>query len=1331
MKKTVFVTLLLITTLIHAAEGYPYQIKQLTMRDNLAHYSVLSLYQDPRGMVWMGTRNGVSIYDGNQLHLYRHEQGNPSSLPSNYVRQITGDGKQTIYLLTLREVCQFDLRTEQFSTLSTERFEAICYHKQLYLGVGNKVYTYRNGQMERLLVLPEADSKVFSLTAADGTLWIGTEEHGLYLWKEREESLSHPIAAGKVSTIYQQRNGSWWFGTWDEGLYRLKEGQLTNYRHRPGDETSLCSNLIRCLCEDKEGTLWIGSFGGLSCFDETTGQFLNHMTYDETEGSVGSLLCDRQGTLWVGSYFGGVQYFHPQLNIYHTVPIARQGSKGINYPVVGSMTEDDEGNLWICTDGSGLNCLNRRTGEITRYLASDKPGTLSHNNVKCLYYDRQRQALWIGTHLGGLNRLDLRSRRFQRYTIQTDGKPKDLANIICDILPQGDDLLLATHDGVYRFQIEKAHFVPLFKERETWQQINLALDLEWDNKGQLWIAGAERGAYCYNFAKEKMTLYEHRPDDPNSLSSNGINLICCDRQGQLWFCTAETGIDRYLPESDRFINYNEEKNGLLSDCVYGACTLSDSTMLVITDRGYAWLDRTNNHFNNVDVRGGFPLSAINLKALYQAADEEIYIGGIDGMISFHPNELNHERSSGQLFPYKLLVNDQEVKVGDPSGILHDALNHTQKIRLKAGQNRLSISYALTDYLPIYQPHILYKLHKFQEKWTPMGRDRMVTFTNLNPGTYLLEAQIEGNESLHSHLLIEVMPPLYKTWWAWTLYLLLGCSAAFYLFRSWQNRIRLKAELKYERKHLQDVEALNQHKLRFFTNISHEFRTPLTLIIGQMEMLLQLRNFEPSIYNRILAIYKSGLQLQELIGELLDFRKQEQGYMHLHVKEQNLVDFLYENYLLFKEYAASHKINFKFNKSSDTLIVWYDEKQLQKVVNNLLSNAFKYTPEGSGEISLSVRRGDGEVVVEVADNGMGIDARDLEHIFDRFYQAEYLPAKKGTGIGVGLALTKGIVEQHHGKISVFSKPGEGSTFSFTLPLDGRVYSEAEKRVQDTTPLSTTSEATHFEPMSGVEPLTVEEQPDEMNHSVLIVEDDTQMRLMLKDIFTPYYKVTIAATGEEALTEIENQQPDLIVTDVLMPGISGIELCKRLKKSPRTCHIPVMLLTARTSLEHRLEGLKTGADDFITKPFDINILLARCKNLINNRILLQEKYTRQRQEDKRIIATSPADKEFMDKAVQIIKNHIDKPEFSVDQFAREMGVARTKLYAKIKEISGQTPNELIMQHRLQRAAQMLINNPELNITEIAERVGFCSSRYFSRCFKESYHVTPQAYRRGDEE
>lgn len=1324
--------LLLSVVMLNGQNKRSVMFKHLTIKEQLSHYSVMALYQDERGLIWIGTRNGVNVYDGSELHTYRRDWDTDGELLSNSIRDITGDKNGKIFFLTIRGVSCFDIRKETFTTLTQNTVAAMCYDRQLYIGMDNKVYAHDGSQFVPYCELPETDRRISSLSVSGDSLMIGTEEQGAYIYNRKNGSLSHPLQTGKVGDIFKDSKGRCWISTMDDGLYLLYKEHLTNFRRDAADARSICSDFVRKCREDQLGNIWIGTFRGLSRYTDGEEGFVNYLAADEKDGqshvSVWSLLCDSQGMMWVGSYFGGVSYFNPKLDFYKRYTVSDREGEGLSFPVVGEMTEDDEHNLWICTEGGGLNMLDRKTGKFKWYRHTESPHSISHDNVKSICYDRKREVMWVGTHLGGLNKLDLRTGKFTRYICGERGRISDKANIVCDILLHDESLWLATHDGVYRFDIENETFHPMFKNGVEGAIIHLALDLKIDHRGLLWIAGVEKGAYSYDFDTGILAPHAYSRNVEGTLSSNGVNCIYAGRDNHLWFCMAESGLDLYDYDTGAFRNFDEQHNRLQNDCVYGACELSSDRLLVITDKGFSCLDSVTGYFRNFDVKSGLPLEAINQNAVYKASDGEIFIGGIDGMVSFRSDDLALEPYSYNIFPYKLFINDKEVRVGDETGILEQAISESPRITLRADQSMFSLVYAVTDYASLSRSYIMYKLENFQEEWATMRGGRVITYTNLNPGKYTLLVKTDshfGEGENISRLEIEVLPPFYKTVWAILLYILSGVVLLSYLIRTYKKRISLQTELKYERKHIKDVELLNQHKLRFFINISHEFRTPLTLIIGQMELLLQVRNFAPSVYNKILSVYKNGLQLQELITELLDFRKQEQGHMKIKVRQQNIVDFLHENYLLFCEYAVRRKIAFTFNKTCDTIEVWYDAKQLQKVINNLLSNAFKYTADG-GEVALSVRKDKEEVIVEVTDNGCGIEEEELRHIFDRFYQSDRTLAVTGTGIGVGLALSKGIVDLHHGSIEALSTVNEGTTIVIRLPLGCEHFTEEEivtEESPDFVPVG--RKRMKYEAMEEV--AAVEE--DGQEHKILIVEDEDDLRHMLVDIFRPYYTIRTAGNVEQALESIAADMPDLVLTDVLMPGISGIELCKRLKENVDTCHIPVMLLTARTAIEHKLEGLQTGADDYITKPFDVNILLSRCKNLINNRIMLQEKYSKHPQKSSQILATTPADKEFMDRAMKVIEEHLDDNEFNMNVFANEMGVARTKLFSRLKSITNQTPNDLVLSVRMKKAATMLKENPELNITEIADRLGFCSSRYFSRCFKEKYNLTPQAYRRGE--
>ena len=808
-----------------------------------------------------------------------------------------------------------------------------------------------------------------------------------------------------------------------------------------------------------------------------------------------------------------------------------------------------------------------------------------------------------------------------------------------------------------------------------------------------------------------------------------------DSNGNLWFSTSGSGLDRYRKESNDFENFDVQKDGLSSDCIYEVfeSSIQKGDLLLITNQGFSQFDYPQKKFYNYGTENGFPLTAVNENALFVTHDGEVFLGGIQGMISFWEKKLHFTPKSYSIILSRLLVNGKEITAGDNTGILNQSIAYTSEISLKADQSMFSIEYATSNFIPANRNEIVYRLEGFSDEWNHTDRKQtLITYTNLNPGKYTLVIKSDGDGIEAARLLIRVLPPWYETWWAYLIYTICTVSLLWYLIQNYNSRIKLRESLKYEKKHIEDLEALNQSKLRFFTNISHEFRTPLTLIVGQVETLLQVQTFTPNIYNKILGIYKNSLQLRELITELLDFRKQEQGHMKIKVSRHNLVNFLYENYLLFLEYASSKQINFKFNKQSDDIEVWYDQKQMQKVVNNLLSNALKHT-KAEDTISINVSQENHSVIIEIKDTGTGIAAAEIDKIFDRFYQTERLDSlNTGTGTGIGLALTKGIIELHHGTIRVESEPDKGSSFIITLKLGNKHFTD-EQIVQESTDDSIRQQPETFVPSVEILPDSgwkEEENKRIEDAKMLIVEDNESIKQMLVSIFETFYQVTTASDGEEAMELIQKDMPSIILSDVVMPRMSGTELCKQIKTDFNTCHIPVVLLTARTAVEHNIEGLKIGADDYITKPFNTNLLISRCNNLVNSRRLLQEKFSKQPQAFAQMLATNPMDKEMLDRAMAIIERHLDNTDFNVNIFAREMGMARTNLFTKLKAVTGQPPNDFILSIRLKKGAVMLRNNPELNITEISDRIGFSSSRYFSKCFKEIYHVSPLAYRKGEE-
>lgn len=1308
--------------------------RHLTTDNGLSHNSIISIYQDERGFMWFGTRNGVSLYNGKDFKIYQKEKNNSNSILYNDIYHITGDQNDHVYIMTNRGISAYDIEKGQFTPIIKKSTRAEFFSEYLYAATSNQIFKYDGTKFDLFYKMPQNNSIIQRLYVYNDSVLIGTNK-GLYILNAQKE-LTQPIKEGNISDIIRDSSGCYWITAKSgHGVYCIQGKQINNFLYEADDPSTISSNYTHRCCEDKQGNIWIGTFNGLNKYDKQTRKFTRYVKKENSKSlsnsSIWGLHCDLQGTIWIGTYSGGINYFNPQKQIYREYQTSSKEKEGLSSPIVKRMTEDDEGNLWIGTEKGGINKYDPVTQTYQWYTDKNTPNNYRQGNVRAIYYDSIQKVMWFGIHLEGLNKLDLKTGRSTNYKYKKGDRTSIPSNLIEDILPYQGRLILATNNGIGLFNPETGTCKPLFHDEVAFNNTISSFGLTLDHKGILWIANNNNGACAYDFGTQKLSIYKYKSANEHSISSNSINSIYEDSQNRLWFCTNENGLDLYRRETDDFENFDMSKNGLASNIIYNICELSPNRLLVTTDKGFSILDYQQKRFKNYEE---LPLSCINENALYKNKKGEIFIGGTTGIISFFEKELEESPRSYRIYPFRLIVNGKDINVGDKDSILTRDITYTPKITLKPNQNIFSIEYTTTDYIPFNKDKIIYRLEGFSNTWNSLEQN-VITYTNLNPGKYTLVVKARNiNESLvpPSRLQIEILPPFYHTIWAYLLYFICIAGIVCYLIRTYHRRIQLQESLKYEKKHAEDIEKLNQAKLRFFTNISHEFRTPLTLIIGQMEMLLQMRSFAPNVYNKILGVYKSCLQLRGLITELLDFRKQEQGYMTIKVSEHNIVDFVYEHYLLFQEYAVQRQITFNFEKSSDNISLWYDAKQMQKVINNLISNAFKHTKAG-GIISISIRKRNQEVLIDVTDNGSGIAAKDISNIFTRFYQTEQLDSLFYVGTGIGLSLSKGIVELHHGSIEVSSELGEGTTFCIHLKT-GKEHFTSEQ-ICDTKDTFTSNEVNELS--AEFQQYLLSEQTASNNdtrlkegeYKILIVEDNDSLKEMLTKIFEEFYIVITASNGKEGLEKVRSENPNIVLSDIIMPEMSGTELCQAIKTDFDTCHIPVVLLTAKTAIEHNLEGLRMGADDYITKPFNINILLSRCNNLVNNRIIMQEKFSKQPQGNVQILTNNIMDKKFMDKVMEIIEQEMENGDFNVDMLATHMSISRTKLFSKLKAITGQTPADFIMTLRLKRAAFLLKNNMELNIAEISDQVGFNVPKYFSKCFKERYHVTPQTYRKGD--
>ena len=1332
MKRILFILCILFSQLAHAE-----YFKRIGMSNGLSQLSVMSIYQDELGRMWFGTREGVSVYDGHSIISFKayaesHIPGKENVKIDNDINCIQGDKNGHIFLQAGSSLIKYNIRKEAFETLKTENVNALSSYKgEIWSVIGQKLYFYNhhNDSLELVKSTQIKDPKW--LTVTENKFYIGTKK-GLYAIGRKDNHTECLIPDVEVYRTFESSQKELWVGCRMEGLYRIDaNGKISKVPYSPGSPNGISSKQIRDFCEDKYHNIWFGTFDGLQKYSYRTGTYSLIKPDKSTGGlnhpSIFAVYKDQQGLIWLGSYYGAVNYFNPGQEVFQRSNYDQSADKNLYFSYIGEMTEDRDHNLWICTDGGGVSYMHPGTHTFTNFKAG--PGnTLPHNNVKSICYDKKRHQIYIGTYLGGLSRYDIAKNSFYNYQQQA-GKGKIPGNIIFHTVFKNDRLYLSSNAGFFEMNPETNEFKRLHDN--TYCQ---SFDI--DNDGYAWLIVWGR-LICINLKNPKdqssFNLNDHGcPFRPTKVKATAWGI---------YFGTLGSGIYYYSPKTKRFVNYTAKKGQLLSDYCYNLAVTKLGNILITSDKGISLFSPNSQTFRSMELPWDFPAPAIiNDCGVFVTENNQIYVGDVQGLTAFHENDLRMHNGKLELYFSKLSVNNRPIYPGDETEILPEALPFLKELNLKHNQNNLTINFSISNYSDIQQSsRYEYKLEGFDKQWIT-SKQMSLHYTNLDPGKYTLHIRTLSNgfntEIEEIVLPIYISSPWYNSFWSWLIYLSAAVFCITYFIRSRTARRVLALSLEKEQFEKRQIEQLNHAKLLFFTNVSHEFRTPLTLIISHIDQLLQKAGIPPTIYNPILKIHKNAQQMKNLVSELLDFRKFEQNYVILKVCDQNLVTFLKEIYYSFLDYAHQRNITFIFTVQEEEIICCFDAQQMEKVFFNLLSNAFKYTPD-AGNIEIILEVAEHCIYIKVKDSGAGIEASEAVHIFDRFYQAnnKQTDMKMNVGTGIGLALTRSIVEKHHGNIHVESEKGKGSTFvvclqkgkqHFTTDKEALLLEQAEEKSILPNSLPIGMEIEDKLPEENKEINTVNESAE----CILIVEDNKELLTILEQLFAPYYRTLVAHNGKEGLELAISEKPNLIVSDVMMPEMTGTEMCISIKNDIDLCHIPVILLTALNTNEQNIEGLNSGADDYITKPFNAKILLARCNNLIRNRLLLQRQMNEKPISEIDLAGFSPLDKDLLKRAVEIIDNNIDDPEFDIPQLCKEIGMGRTLLYSKFKALTGMTPNNFILNHKLKHASILLVKYPEVQIAEISDRLGFGSAVYFTRCFKNQFNETPQAFRKKNE-
>jgi len=1304
----------------------------------LSNNQIHCILQDKKGWMWFGTSQGVCRFDGYKFTVFKTDVEDSTSLKGNLVRTIFEDSKGQLWVGTENGgLNKFNREKENFRQLFYHGEQAVLHdasvtsiHEDLAgnLWVGTETQLFRMESETSLVELKPANRTRFTeyfrviQTDQTGKMWLGTN-NGLLRYDPQNNQIQkidlpqNSSSNQEIWAIYKDSDGTLWIGTYASGLITINPNTLET-KQIVIDRNNDRSLTVRAIAKDRNGKYWIGTRGGLYVYEKNRGvtAFYYH---DEREpkslvnNSIQHIAHDVKGDVWIGTR-NGINFLIEERQNIQGYKSMQGDDRYLNSSEIFAFWMDPKGDIWAGTESGGINILNRRTGRFS-YLMPQKnnPNSLSRNCIKALLDDGKGN-LWIGTFLGGIDVMNLQTGTFRHYTNNPNDPTSLSDNKVWALLRDSNNEIWAgTSVGLDKFNPATNSFVH-HPDLVDGEQVNWLVE---DDDDCLWI-GAEE-IVIYNLKNKEITRVKET-----------TRHMIQDSKKRFWLATLNKGIALYSKEKG-IIKYYTEKNGLANNQTLAILEDDEHFLWISTTNGLSKFDPETERFHNYSLKNGFQNNQFTYGAAYKTPDGELLFGGISGFNIFNPTKIKSGDYFAPIVLTDLKIFNKSVKIGDhKNDVLTKSISETDRIRLKYDQNSITLDFASFDYANSLGLQYSYFLEGFDKDWNEPSPSRSATYTNLDPGEYTFRVKtvsIDRQESSPGpELVITVLPPYYETWW-FRILIFVTIFGLFYMLVAFiLNKEKLKNDLVFERIKAKKLHELDMMKLRFYTNISHEIRTPLTLILGPLEKMRNNTIPETELKGHVEVMHRNASQLHQLINQLLDFRKLETGNLKLNLNCGDLVDFLAGIVGSFDKFAEEKEIELKFNSLKKEIITNFDADKLGKIMNNLLSNAFKFTGKG-GKIAVNLSLvfdsdesdagGDSTdkrmIEITVKDTGIGISESNLEKIFNRFFQID--DNSRQTGTGIGLALTKELVKLHNGNISVQSKPGKGSKFTVHLPYEE--LSATEK---------TALNIENSEIQGGV--VAVEEQQGEAiipgRKIMLLVDDNPDVRYFIKSHFNTNYQVLEAENGQEGWNIALKTIPDIIVSDVMMPDMDGFEFCRKIRKDERTSHIPIILVTALGSREHEIEGLSHGADDYITKPFDLVILQTKVENILSVRQSLRQKYTSEMLlQPKNIVLSSP-DERFLQKAIEVIENNIADPDLDIERFASEIGVSRMQLYRKLDALTEMTVKEFVRNIRLKRAAQLLVQK-KLNISEVAYAVGFRDLSHFRKCFKQEFGMSASDY------
>lgn len=1318
------------------AENQSVLFKTLSVDDGLSQNTVWTMIQDKNGKMWIGTGDGLNRYDGYSFTTYYHTPDDSLSIANNGIRSLCTDEKGTIWIGTLVGLSSYNTETNNFTNYplydTPVQVLGIVDEPQkntLFLATNYGLISFDKTTREIVLDPTLKHLTINSICKVKNELLLGTSQ-GVFVYSTETKNAHQVLPELKetaiASIIYDAQAQCFWIGSMKKGIYSVNDRLQITHNYRL-DEKYLCTpaNTIRVLKQYTDNRIWIGTTEALFIFDPASETFKRYQSVYEkkfslSHNSVRSLFIDSQKGIWIGTYYGGINYYHPLIPVFNTLKRSAI-SESLNDHIVSCIVEEPAtGNLWIGTNDGGVNYYNRQNKTFKTYQSSETGNTLRSNNIKAILPDKLGN-IYVGTHSGGLSYINVRTGQIENFKIPHMEAEDNSCYVLLD---DKNSIWMGTMTGLMLFDksTRQIHQHPLNKNNPELSGV-LINNLYRDSHNRIWIA-TEKGLFLHS-GKQKVTPIT---DQSSNALSSYIIAYCIkeDMHKNIWVASTN-GLYRYSSEGIFQHRYTTE-DGLPNNYIYGILEDNMNCLWLSTNKGLSCFDIQTGKFHNYKQEDGLSHNEFNQYGYCKGSDNILYFGSLDGITYFAPFRFTENPFAPQPEIMGVSILNQPVTYTQDgvSQMKRDAKGNLTGISFPFSLRQFDIQYTVSNYLSGKRNKFAYQLEGFDKEWNYTFK-RSVSYSNLSPGKYIFRIKACNNNGkwcdTPTEFLVHITPMWYQTWIAKTIFALFLLGLAAFIVYVFIARAKMKMAMQMEHYEHKKNEEINQEKVRFYMNMSHELRTPLSLIIAPLEEIIEQDCFlSTKTQSKLKFIFQNSHRLLHIINQLLDFRKAESGALPIQIELCDIEDWCTQIFSMFKDKALKRKMDYRFNSSLHHKLLPADKNYIETILINLLSNAFKFTPD-NGQIIVSLHEEKDTYTLKVRDNGRGIPPEKLEKVFERFYQAD----EHNQGTGIGLSLVKCLVDKHHGQIKIESEVNRFTEFILSLPNDIHSFSKTELAVS---PVH--DENKLLQQMKELEPEFNTEIPEEgLNEDskeekpvILLVDDNEEMLKYLKNALANPYQIITANNGRTAMEILKNQEVDIVLSDVMMPEINGLKLCEMIKRNLQTCHIPVILLSAKSSLDDQTSGIELGADDYIGKPFSMTLLKGKINNILKSKERIIHFYQNNVNVDTAEVTSNSADNEFVRRTIQIIEENISNDNFSTDDLANQLCMSRSNLYIKMNSIAGEPPANFIRRIRFNKVCKLLLEEKH-TIAEISYMTGFSSPSYLSNSFKKYMGMLPTEY------